>query len=86
MYYNMTITLVSVIVALLVGTVEALSVIGGQLSLRGAFWERIGGASGNFGVLGFAIVGVFVGAWLLSTMVYRLRGYDRIEVAGAAES
>jgi high-affinity nickel-transport protein len=86
MYYNMTITLVSVIVAVLVGTVEALSIIGGQLSLRGAFWDRIGGVSGNFGLLGFAIVGVFVGAWLLSTLVYRLRGYDRIDVAAATDS
>jgi high-affinity nickel-transport protein len=86
MYYNMTITLVSVLVAVLVGTVEALSIIGGQLSLRGAFWDRIGGLSTNFGFLGFAIVGVFVAAWLLSTLVYRLRGYDRIEVTAATES
>ena len=86
MYYNMTITLVSVIVALLVGTVEVLSIIGAQLSLRGAFWDRIGGVSGNFGFLGFAIVGVFVGAWLLSTLIYRVRGYDRIDVAAATES
>jgi len=86
MYYNMTITLVSVLVALLVGTVEALSIIGGQLNLRGVFWERIGDLSGNFGFLGFAIVGVFAAAWLLSTLVYRLRGYDRIEVTAAVES
>jgi high-affinity nickel-transport protein len=85
MYYNMTITLVSVLVALLVGTVEALSVIGGHLSLRGVFWDRIGGLSGNFGVLGFGIAGVFVAAWLLSTLVYRLRGYDDIEVTAAVE-
>ena len=85
MYYNMTITLVSVLVAVLVGTVEALSIIGGQLNLRGAFWDRIGGLGTNFGFLGFAIVGVFVAAWLLSTLVYRLRGYDRIEVAAVTE-
>ncbi|HEY0380631.1 MAG TPA: HoxN/HupN/NixA family nickel/cobalt transporter [Candidatus Elarobacter sp.] len=85
MYYNMTITLVSVVVALLVGTVEALSVIGGRLTLQGAFWDRIAGVSGNFGFLGFALVGVFVTAWLLSMLVYRLRGYDAIEVAAATE-
>ena len=78
MYYNMTITLVSVLVALLVGTVEVLSVIGGRLSLHGPFWERIGGLSDNFGFLGFAIVGVFVAAWVLSTLIYSVRGYDRI--------
>jgi nickel/cobalt transporter (NiCoT) family protein len=85
MYYNMTITLVSVLVALLVGTVEALSIIGGQFSLQGTFWARIGDLSGNFGFLGFGIVGVFVAAWLLSTLVYCLRGYDKIEVTAAVE-
>ncbi|HWT07324.1 MAG TPA: HoxN/HupN/NixA family nickel/cobalt transporter, partial [Xanthomonadales bacterium] len=80
MYYNMTITLVSVLVAVLVGTVEVLSIIGGQLSLRGGFWDRVGDLSGNFGLLGFGIVAVFVAAWLLSSVVYRLRGYDNIEV------
>jgi len=81
MYYNLTITLVSVVVAVLVGTVEALSVVGGRLSLHGPFWERVGDLSGNFGFLGFAIVGVFAGAWLVSTLVYRVRGYDKIDVA-----
>jgi high-affinity nickel-transport protein len=86
MYYNMTITLVSVLVAVLVGTIEALSVIGGQLSLRGGFWDRLSNLSGNFGLLGAGIVGLFVGAWVLSTLVYRVRGYDDIEVAAAVES
>jgi high-affinity nickel-transport protein len=79
-YYNMTITLVSVLVALLVGTVEVLSVLGGRLHLHGAVWERITGLGGNFGLLGYGIVGVFAVAWLLSTLVYRARGYDKIEV------
>ena len=86
MYYNMTITLVSVLVAVLVGTVEVLSVIGGRMNVRGAFWDRVGDLSGNFGFLGFAIVGVFAAAWVLSTLVYRVRGYDRIEVMAAPES
>ena len=62
LYYNMTITLVSVLVALLVGTVEVFSVLGGRLAWR-RFWDRVGGLSGNFGLLGFAIVGVFAAAW-----------------------
>jgi high-affinity nickel-transport protein len=86
LFYNMTVTLVSVLVALLVGTVELLSVVGGRLSLQGAFWQRLDALSGNFGALGFAIVGVFVGAWLLSALIYRARGYDRIEVAVATEA
>ncbi len=86
MFYNMTITLVSVVVALLVGTIEALSIIGGQLRLRGPFWDRLADLSNNFGFLGFAIIGVFIAAWLLSTIVYRLRGYDSIDVTATTES
>ena len=86
MYYNMTITLVSVLVAVLVGTVEVLSIVGGQISLRGVFWDRVAGLGGNFGWLGFGIIGTFVAAWLLSTLVYRLRGYDNTEVTAAIES
>ena len=86
LFYNMTITLVSVLVALLVGTVELLSVVGGRFSLQGAFWQRLDELSGNFGVLGFAIVGVFVGAWLLSALIYRARGYDRIDVTPVTET
>ena len=51
-YYNMTITLVSVIVAVLVGTVEVLSVVGGQLSLHGVVWERIAGLEREFRIAG----------------------------------
>ena len=79
LYYNLNITLVSVLVALLVGTIEALNVIAGQLNLRGAWWDVLGGIGDNFGTLGFAIVAIFAGSWLVSTLLYRLRGYDKLE-------
>ncbi len=47
LFYNMTITLVSVVVAFLVGTLETLSIIQGQLNLSGAFWKFISGANGG---------------------------------------
>jgi len=83
LYYNMNITLVSVLVALVVGAVEALSIVSGQLDLKGTFWEAVGGLSSNFGTLGFIIVGIFIVSWGASTLVYRLRGYDNIEITMA---
>ena len=85
LYYNMNVTLISVLVAVVVGTIELLGVVGAQFHLDGPLWDRIGHINENFGVLGFAIVGVFVAAWLLSLAFYRLRGYDRVEVRVRAE-
>ena len=83
LYYNLTITAVSVVVAVIVGGLETLNLIGGQLGLidGGGFWGAIGSLSDNFGVLGYVIVGVFVAAWAISYVVYRVNGYDEIEAS-----
>lgn len=77
-YYNLTITAVSIVVALLVGGVEALGLIGGQLALTGGFWEGIGTLNEHFESIGFLVIGIFVASWVLSAVIYRLKGYDRI--------
>jgi nickel/cobalt transporter (NiCoT) family protein len=83
LYYNMTITFVSVLVAMLVGGIEALGLIGEKFSLSGGLWDLIGNLNEQFELLGYLIVAIFIGSWLLSMLVYRLKGYDRIEVAPA---
>jgi high-affinity nickel-transport protein len=80
LYYNMTITFVSVLVALIVGGIEALGLIAGTLSLDGAFWRMIGALNDNFGSLGYLIIAVFAISWLVSAVVYRLKRYDAIEI------
>jgi high-affinity nickel-transport protein len=81
LYYNMTITFVSVVVALLVGGIEALGLIGSQFNLQGAVWAAIGSINDHFGVLGFIIIGIFVASWLGSIAIYRTNRYDEIEIA-----
>jgi high-affinity nickel-transport protein len=81
LYYNLSITAVSVVVALLVGGIEALGLIGDQLSLTGGFWDAIGALNDNFGLIGYLIVGVFAAGWLISFVIYRAKGYDEIEVS-----
>ncbi len=80
LYYNITITAVSVIVAVLIGGIETLGLIGDAFKLEGPFWDAIGSLNDNFGVLGYLIIGVFALAWLISVLVYRAKGYDKLEV------
>jgi nickel/cobalt transporter (NiCoT) family protein len=83
LFYNLTITAVSVIVAVVVGGLETLKLIGDQLGLSdaGGFWGAVGSLNDNFGVLGYLIVGIFIAAWFVSYVVYRLNRYDEVEVS-----
>ena len=82
LYYNLTITAVSIVVAVVVGGLEVLNLIGDQLGFTegGGFWGAIGAINDNFGILGYIIVGIFAVSWLISFIVYRAKGYDAIEV------
>jgi nickel/cobalt transporter (NiCoT) family protein len=79
LYYNMTITSVSVIVALVVGGIETLGLLGSQFHLQGRFWEGVAMLNDNFGTLGYFIVGLFVLSWLVSITIYKWRRLDEIE-------
>ena len=82
LYYNMTITAVSVVVAVLVGGLETLNLIGDELGLTddGGFWGAIGAINDNFGLLGYVIIGVFLVAWIGSVVFYKVMRYDDLEV------
>ncbi|WP_372515779.1 HoxN/HupN/NixA family nickel/cobalt transporter [Streptantibioticus silvisoli] len=73
-YYNLTITGLSVAVALIIGTVELLGLLVQQLHLRGAFWNWVGGIDLN--AIGFVIVGLFFVTWLAALAVWK---FGRIE-------
>ena len=79
LYYNLTITGVSVLVALGVGGVEALGLVAEHTHSKGRFWDVVAVLNGSFGVLGYVVVGVFVASWAVSVAVWRWRGYDRME-------
>ncbi len=85
LYYNLTITLVAVVVAVLIGGIEALGLLSDQLGLKGGFWAVIGKLNDNFNNLGFVIIGVFVVAWLASYLIYRTMGYDDLQPTAALE-
>jgi len=70
-FYNITVTALSVAVALAIGMVELLQVAVEKLDLRGGFWDWLGGL--NFGTLGYVVVGAFVVTWALAYTVWRTR-------------
>ena len=80
LYYNLTITLISVIVALIIGAVQTLSLLSSKLHLAGGLWDGVGAVAEHFGLLGYVIIGVFVGAWLISHLIYRWKRFDELEV------
>ena len=61
LYYNMTITGTSVIVALFIGGLEGLSLLSDAFSLQGGLWDTVSNLSDHMGNVGFAIIGVFIG-------------------------
>jgi high-affinity nickel-transport protein len=83
LYYNLTITIVSAIVAILVGGIETLGLIAGELNLQGWFWDRMNDLNNNFGLLGYGIIGIFAAAWIISFIVYRVKKLDDVEILGA---
>jgi nickel/cobalt transporter (NiCoT) family protein len=79
-FYNLTTTGLSVVVALLIGTIELLQVFITVGNLRGRFFDYIAGL--DFGVLGYIIVGLFLSAWALSIAVWK---FGNLEARYAAQ-
>ena len=62
--------------------IEALGLVADRMNLEGPFWSFIGTLNDNFGSLGYLIIAIFVGSWLISIAIYRLGRFDRLEPAG----
>ncbi|NRP85676.1 High-affinity nickel transport protein [Ensifer adhaerens] len=80
LWYNLTITAASVVVAIFIGGIEALGLISDKLGLEGGFWRFIGELNDNLANFGFAVVGIFLLSWLVSTVLYKAGGYDSLQI------
>jgi high-affinity nickel-transport protein len=80
LYYNMTITLFSALVAMVVGVIEALGLLAGQCHRQGVFWDAVGKLNKNFGTLGYCIVVLFALSWCISIWIYKWRRFDDLEL------
>jgi nickel/cobalt transporter (NiCoT) family protein len=79
LWYNLTITVASVAVAIFIGGVEALGLISDKLGLAGGVWGVIGDLNDNLANFGYAVVGIFILSWIVSAAVYRAKGYDSLQ-------
>jgi high-affinity nickel-transport protein len=77
LYYNMNITLISILVALFIGGIEALQVISTETGASGGIWDWANNVP--FNVFGFYIIGIFMVSWLISVLVYKIRRIDRLD-------
>jgi high-affinity nickel-transport protein len=76
-YYNLTVTVISVFVAWAIGTIELLQVLSTELNLNGIFWSWLNAI--NFEMIGFGIIGIFILSWLASFGYWRYKKYDKLD-------
>jgi len=74
LWYNLVMTAMSVIVALFVGGVEALGLIGDKLGFESGFWRLVESLNGNLADFGFAIAAILIASWIVSVLIYRTKG------------
>jgi high-affinity nickel-transport protein len=70
-YYNITVTSLSVAVALVIGMIELLQVTAAKFSLEGGFWTFLDNL--DFGRIGYVVVGLFVATWAFSLILWKAR-------------
>ncbi|HBA7870545.1 TPA: HoxN/HupN/NixA family nickel/cobalt transporter [Escherichia coli] len=80
LYYNMTVTAASVIVAFFIGGVESLGLIAEKMNLNNGVWTVINRLSDNLGALGYWVIGLFILCWVFSAAIYYVRGYDHLYI------
>lgn len=81
--YNIAITLVSVLVALIIGSIETLNLIADQFNIQGKLWNMMASLGESFNTLGFIVIALFALAWAGSAIIYRYGKYKN--TAGRSE-
>ena len=73
-YYNLTITIISVLVAFAIGAVEATQVVAMEANWTGPFWDWF--ANLDFETIGIAIIAMFIISWLVSVAIWKYRRFE----------
>lgn len=82
-FYNLTLTIISVLVAFLVGGIELFQVLSGEFGWTGVFWQILDNL--NFEMLGFGIVGLFIVSWLVAMVYYKFMGLEKVSLRTAQQ-
>jgi high-affinity nickel-transport protein len=81
LFYNMTITFISFMIALVIGSLEAISVIASKLHLESGIFAGIDALSKYSTEVSCGVIGLMIASWLISIVVYRVSGLDNLEQA-----
>lgn len=79
LYYNLTITIVSAVVALTVALIEVMAMMTEQLDIKGIIWSQVQSFSNHWELVGVFVVSLFIASWFISMLIYRVKGYDHID-------
>lgn len=83
LYYNLSVTAISVGVAFAVGGIEVLGLLAGRMHLNGVVWALVAQLNNNFELVGYGIVALLAAAWVASMVVYKTKGFDRLEFSSS---
>jgi high-affinity nickel-transport protein len=75
-FYNMTITVISVLVAFVIGGIEVLQVVSTQMGVTTGLWGWLQNL--DFSMIGFTIIGTFLISWTIAIAWYRHKGYEHM--------
>jgi len=74
LWYNLTMTLISILVAAVIGTIELLGILQSEFNLAGPFWDQIAALNNVYWeTLGYVIIGTFAITWLVSAIIYKVK-------------
>jgi high-affinity nickel-transport protein len=76
--YNLVVTAVSMMVAVVIGGIETIGLLSDEGALRGAFWQAVSRLNERFSALGLGAIGVFAFCWVLSALLFRYRRDDQL--------
>ena len=79
-YYNLTITVISVLVAFVIGGIEMVQVLGSELGYTTGFWAALNAL--DFGQIGYVVIATFLTSWVVAMLYYRHKGYEKKGITG----
>ncbi len=83
LWYNLTLTFVSVVVALGIGGLETLALLAETLELTGPIWDVVASLNESMAHFGYGVIALFLLSWCAAVGIYHLKGYDRLAVGTA---
>lgn len=74
LWYNLTMTFISIFIAYGIGTIELLGLLVSEFNLHGPLWDQINALNNIYWEsIGYFVIGTFAVTWVLSAIIYKLR-------------